>query len=142
MLFQTLDAIRQKSKPVRDQYALLFAVVSTLVIGGVWSLSLPSKLQSTDIAAVAGASTTAPFGGIWAEFRSKFTPPPITLEGVRLATTSATGTNTAINFQLSPENVASVNASSTPYFSPELENLPVTILIGTTSTERVSTSTP
>lgn len=146
MLFKTLDAIRQKPKPVRDQYAFFFAVLCTFLIAGVWSMSLPSKLQSTSLASVSGASTTAPFGGLWAEFRSKFTPPPVMVVPTTEATattptssapTTATVPVAALDLQLSQENMTTVNASSS---AAELnEVVPVTILIGTTTSTTVST---
>jgi hypothetical protein len=131
MLFKTLDALRQKPKPVRDQYALLFAVACTLVIGGVWSLSLPSRLSTTNLATVSAASTTVPFGGMWAEFRSKFSWAATPTAPVVGTTTEPVtdAPDDALDLELRQENITTVNASSAAAIPP-----PVTILIGTTST--------
>ncbi len=133
MLFKTLDSIRQKPKPVRDQYALLFAVICTFLIGGVWSLSLPSRLETAGGAASVGAaSTTLPFGGMWAEFKSKFTPAPIVIEETAIATSTSDAAPQqleALDLELSEGNISTINAAS-----GTARVIPVTVLIGTTST--------
>ena len=76
MLFQFLDNLRQKPKPVRNQYAFGFALCSTVIIAGVWSLSLPSRFASLGNTAAVGSATeaasTAPFAGLFNQLKEQF----------------------------------------------------------------------
>lgn len=121
MIYTFFDNLRTKPKAVRDQYAFLGAVCCTLMIGGVWSLSIPSRLStfttsatSTNVASVA----SAPLSGFFDQLKSQF-------KGVRkvvalpmaTSTDSQTATATteaALGLQLTPENrqTAKTNTSN------------------------------
>jgi hypothetical protein len=130
MLFKTLDALREKPKPVRDQYALLFAITFTFIIGGVWSLSLPSRLESVGTASAGAASTTLPFGGMWAELKSKFVQKPsLTAEMSTLSSTTDSVTPTqALDLELRQENIDNLRPSTSSVTAP-----PVMVLIATST---------
>jgi len=80
MFFRLLDFIRTKPVAQRQQYALGGAIVVTLAITGVWSLSLPDRfaaigerLGTTTEAATQTASV--PFSGLWQQLQSYFRDP-------------------------------------------------------------------
>ncbi len=124
MLFQILDTLREKPKAFRDQFALVASVICIVIVGGVWSLSLPARLAETGMAAAGSASTTmptAPFAGLLDQLKAQF-------EGIKAATiASSTVTNAvapvvststlreaeaALNLQINDENKAALEAST------------------------------
>ncbi len=128
MLFQFLDNLRQKPKPVRNQYAFGFALCSTVIIAGVWSLSLPSRFASLGNTAAVGSATeaasTAPFAGLFNQLKEQFAGAKEVMQQLPGATTTpATAANTvststqsdteaALNMQINEENKTALQASS------------------------------
>jgi hypothetical protein len=110
MFYKILDHIRTKPKPVRDQYAFGIALTASLLIAGVWSLSLPSRFAAPSVASVGVASTTAPFAGILGQIKEQFfgakallqTPPATTT-----VITTASSTTAALELEISAETKAS-----------------------------------
>jgi len=108
MLYTFFDKLRTKPKVVREQYALLGAVCFTLMIGGVWSLSIPARLGSV----AANASTTnvasAPLSGFVAQLKSQFKSARTGVTGPFATTTAtpsaASSAVAALGLQLTPEN--------------------------------------
>ena len=143
MLFQLLDTLRSKPKAVRSQLAFGAAVACIVLVGGVWSLSLPARLAQTGIAAAGGASSTlptAPFAGIFAQLKAQF-------KGVKDAVSSTTvpvvvtpdvssstlrDTEAALNMQINNENKAALDASSSSSMAGQSSGYG----FGTTSTPR------
>jgi hypothetical protein len=124
MIFQFLDSLREKPKAVRDQFALWASVVCIVIVGGVWSMSLPSRLAQTGVAAVGGASTTiptAPFAGFFDQLKAQFqgiqaaTIPTTTVPAAPASTVSSSSlrqTEAALNMQINDENKAAIEAST------------------------------
>ena len=158
MLFKILDSIRQKPKSVRDQYALGIAVCCTVLIGGAWTLSLPSRFAPTGVAAVGSASTTAvtsPFAGLIDQFKNQFKGAKAALEALPSATTTVsaatssalTETEAALNLQISSENrtelqnTATASSSSIPGygFATTTSATHQTIMIATSSDQATTT---
>ena len=153
MIFKTLDTIRQKPKRVRDQYAFGVAASLTLVIAGVWSLSLPSRFGSSNMASLSDASSTpvetAPFAGLIAQFKSQFQGMKAAIDSLPAATGTPSTTSTsssalseteaALNLQITEENRVGLGQSSSTAAStsePFRFAEPVqhqTIMIATTS---------
>lgn len=147
MLFQTLDNLRQKPKAVRNQYALGFALTLTLIIGGVWSLSLPARFANLgNVAAVGSASSTmetAPFSGLLDQLKHQFQSAKDVMQTVpQASSTETTGTNVstttqmeteaALNLQINDENRARLEQTSSSHSTPAASS-GQTILIATTS---------
>lgn len=72
MIFRWLDKIRQKPKPVRDQYAFIFTLVLVGIVAGVWSLSIPGRLLSIADFDDGKQTASAPFSGLWQNIKSQF----------------------------------------------------------------------
>jgi hypothetical protein len=129
MIFQYLDYLRTKPKETRQRVAFFVALGLTLVVGGIWSLSLPTRFADTsDLATTEG---TRPFAGFidgikdqWGAIRNQ--------AGTIAATvsTSTASTSDLINLE------SLLAATSTP--APAAQPAPKPILIGTTS----ATGTP
>ena len=118
MLFKILDNIRSKPKYVRDQYALGIAVFCTVAIGGVWSLSLPSRFAGdSQVAALASTTNAAPFTNFFTQLKHQFAGIKDGIKNVPVATTtkqtSASSTESALDLQLSDENKAQIKATET-----------------------------
>lgn len=101
MLLRVIEKIRQKPKSVRQRYAFVFTVAFTAMVTGIWSLSLPARFASvqeefSDVAVVpATQSATAPFSGVWDQFKKQLinltddnNPTPAT--STEMSTTSST----------------------------------------------------
>ena len=152
MLFKFLDSVRSKPKPVRDQYALGIAIFCTFVIGGVWSLSLPTRFGG-DSQVAALASTTknaAPFANFFVQLKNQFSGVKEAINDLSQATTTApttaSTTEAALGLQLSDENKQQIKASSTENSGSNIHFGTTTIMSTTTqkqaaSTTRATTST-
>lgn len=119
MLFETLDKIRTKPKSVRDQYAFVAAVVFTVVLTGVWILSLPSRFSviTTEVATV--NTKTAPFARLISQVKDQF---GAAKESVATIITAASSTAT--------NGFATSTSVSSELDGP---GRPVAILIGSSS---------
>lgn len=115
MLLKFLDKLRTKPKHVRDQYALAFACMFTLLIGGVWSTTLPSRLSSaSSVANVSATTNAAPFSNLVNQLKSQFSDSLDKKPEQIASSTSATSTTEeALDLKLSDENMANVKSSST-----------------------------
>ncbi len=151
MLFKFLDHIRSKPKHVREQYALGIAIFCTMAIGGVWSLSLPSRFASeSQVAAVGSTTTPAPFSNFFSQLKAQFTSVKKGIDELKVATstiplTVASSTEAALEMQISAENIELIkdkqaSATSTEFqFGAETNATttvapkPQPIMIGTTS---------
>ena len=147
MLFQFLDTLRQKPKSVRNQYAFGFALSCTLIISGVWTLSLPSRFANIgSVAAVGSASSTiasAPFAGLFNQMKEQFAGAKEVIKSLPTATSTAEGVSTstapvsAFTPILTDENKAALLASTTVttelYQATATSPAQQTILIATTS---------
>lgn len=143
MLHKTLDSIRQKPRSVRDQYALGIAVCCTVLIGGVWTLSLPSRFSQT--AALGNASTTesaSPFSGLINQFKDQFKSAKAAIGTLPIASTTVAATSSVgeaenpLNFKLTDENKAELQLISSSSRTSE----PVIYGMGMTSTTSVPSS--
>jgi len=119
MLFKILDNIRSKPKPVRDQYALGIAVFCTLAIGGVWSLSLPSRFGDVQqVASLASSTNAAPFTNFFTQLKNQFSGVKEALDEFPKATTTpqstASTTEAALELKLTDENKDQLNGTTTP----------------------------
>jgi hypothetical protein len=127
MLFQFLDNLRTKPRQTRERVAFLTALSFTLIIAGVWTLTLPARF--TEQSGVVSTGTT-PFAGVWNGFREQFG----SLKEQASAITSAidTSTSTATSTELATSSdmidLNELLSSTTIDTTPK----PV-ILIGTTS---------
>jgi len=134
MLFETLDKIRSKPKQVRDQYALGIAVACTVILVGVWSLSLPSKFSSLSGTVGNHATGSAPFSGLINQVKDGFGS---VKNSVASVINSATSTITGVDVSATP--------TSTPTTSIATKNTrlshPVSILVSTTTSSRSSSTT-
>ncbi len=119
MLFKILDSLRSKPKYIRDQYALGIAVFCTLLIGGVWSLSVPSRFASeSQVAALASTTGAAPFSNFFTQIKNQFGGVKAVIENLPQAPStaplsSASSTEAALNLKLSAENKDTMNNTST-----------------------------
>lgn len=118
MLYKILDTIRAKPKAVRDQYALGTAVLCTLLITGVWSLSLPSRFTTTSLAAAGAASSTSPFSGLIGQIKKQFAGAkekvqPMPVPVIVAPPTVASSTADALELQLSDETKAGIESGTT-----------------------------
>jgi hypothetical protein len=110
MLFKILDNLRSKPKHVRDQYALGIALFCTFVIGGVWSLSLPSRFGGdSQVAALASTTNAAPFSNFFTQLKSQFIDIKDTIDNLPVATSTrpvsiASSTEAALELKITPEN--------------------------------------
>lgn len=149
MLFKILDNLRLKPKHVRDQYAFGIAVFFTLAIGGVWSLSLPSRFAGeSQVAALASTTNAAPFSNFFTQLKEQFQGVKKAMTELPQATTTAplsaaSSTAAALDLELTQENkdaLASTSLGSAPfeYNSSGTKAAPTTakerqIMIATTS---------
>jgi hypothetical protein len=106
MLFRTLDKIRKKPKPVRDQYAFGIALAFTAILVGVWSLSLPARFTNLAGGKNEANTSSAPFSNLVKQFKQGFgtakdsvasaiiaASSTITTEGGNSVTTSTSSTS-------------------------------------------------
>ncbi|MBY0537857.1 hypothetical protein K2P47_00475 [Patescibacteria group bacterium] len=147
MLFKILDNIRQKPKHIRDQYALGIAIMCTLMIGGVWSLSLPARFGGdSQVAALASTTNAVPFANFFTQLKNQFSGFSEAIDELPKATTTqdsiASTTQAALELQLSDENKQQIIASSTETriefgtgatTSSAFENSGKPVLVATTS---------
>lgn len=117
MIYKIFDTLRTKPKSVRDQYAFGIAVICTFVIGGVWSLSLPSRFAHTGVAAASAASSTSPFSGLFGQIKKQFVTAkeniaPDQVTEIVVPPSIASTTADALGLQLSAENRADIASSS------------------------------
>ena len=124
MLFRTLDNLREKPKAVRQRIAFLTAISFTLVIGGIWTLTLPARFADETLAQSEG---TKPFAGMFSGFREQFSALRQQASAVVGAVSSTTATTTVATTS-DMIDIRTLIATSTP---PEPQ--PTPILIGTTS---------
>jgi hypothetical protein len=118
MLFTFLDTVRSKPKHIRDQYALGMAVICTLVIGGVWSLSLPARFAGeSQVAALASTTNAAPFANFFTQLKNQFSGITEVIDELPAGTSTpasiASSTEAALDLKLSEENKEQIRASST-----------------------------
>jgi hypothetical protein len=117
MLFKIIDDIRTKPKPVRDQYAFMIALFCTLAIGGVWSLSLPSRFApDSQVAALASTTNAVPFSNFFTQLKNQFRGVTEQMDAVATTTaqlSAASSTEAALDLQLSPENKDKIKANET-----------------------------
>jgi hypothetical protein len=118
MLFKFLDTVRSKPKHVRDQYAFGIAIAFTLVVGGVWSLSLPSRFAGgTQVAALASTTNAAPFANFFTQLKHQFSGVKSAIDELPKSTSTpssiASTTEAALELKLSEENKEQIKASST-----------------------------
>lgn len=108
MLYTFLDNLRSKPKASRDKYAMLGAICCTLVIGGFWSLSIPTRLSSMASTASTTSVASAPVSGFFTQLKSQFKSAskvvalptmPDTLPDSAAASAAA-----ALQLELTPEN--------------------------------------
>ncbi len=127
MLFRTLDNLREKPKAVRQRIAFLTAISFTLVIGGVWTLTLPARFADETLAQSEG---TKPFAGMFSGFRDQFSALRQQASAVvgAVSSTTATTTTTTVATTSDMIDIRTLIATSTPP-----EPVPAPILIGTTS---------
>ncbi|MFN3692967.1 MAG: hypothetical protein ACK4SL_02600 [Candidatus Paceibacteria bacterium] len=114
--------MRQKPKAVRQRVAFLTALSFTLLVGGVWTLTLPARFSSTE--ALAQSEGTKPFAGLWTGFRDQFSN--LRQQAGAIVSTMPTTTPATT----SPEMIDIRTLIST---STEPTPVPTPILIGTTS---------
>jgi hypothetical protein len=121
MLFKYLDHLRTKPKEARQRVAFVAALGLTLVVGGIWSLSLPARF--TDSSDAATADGTRPFAGFvngvkdqWGTIRNQ------AQTIVTTVSTTTASTSDLINLEAL---LAATSSEPVP--------TPAPILIGTTS---------
>jgi len=128
MLFQYLDTLRQKPKQARNQYAFGFAVGCTLLIAGVWSLSLPARFANLGGMAAVGSApetvSTTPFSGLVDQLKQQFAGAKDAMQAIPQATTTSAQmpggvssstqieTENALHMQINEENKTALQASS------------------------------
>jgi len=71
MLFRILNALRQKPKHVRDQYAFGGAVIFTAIVMGVWSLSLPARFSTVAQGVSEAQPAAAPFSHMFSQLKEQ-----------------------------------------------------------------------
>ena len=120
MLFKYLDHLRTKPKEARQRVAFFTALALTLVIGGVWSLTLPARFANTgDLASAEG---TRPFAGFFNGLKDQWG----TLRNQASTIAATVGTTTATSTEMI--NIETLlEGTSTPSVKP------TPILIGTTT---------
>ncbi|MCU0678398.1 MAG: hypothetical protein MUF19_02290 [Candidatus Pacebacteria bacterium] len=121
MIFKYLDHLRTKPKEARERVAFLTALGLTLVIGGIWSLTLPARFANTDT--LATTEGTRPFAGFingikdqWGSIRNQAQTIASTVS------TTTASTSDLINLEAL---LAATSSEPVP--------TPTPILIGTTS---------
>jgi hypothetical protein len=121
MLFRILDQLRARPKGVRQRYAFASALIITLLIGGVWSLTLPARFAQTDSQLAAG---TIPFGGFFDRIKDSWQSlvPPA-------APTTETEAVDTITTTIDALSLLGSTTSTTTRPTPA-----VPVMIGTTST--------
>lgn len=150
MLFKILDHIRSKPKHNREQYAFGIAIFCTMAIGGVWSLSLPSRFAGdSQMAAVGSTTNAAPFSNFFTQLKQQFTSVKAGINALPVATTTlvsvASSTEAALEMQISPESIEKIKEQEATDISNDvqfytgaqasttLEPKAMPIMIGTTS---------
>ena len=135
MLFQFLDHLRTKPKPLRQRYAFSFALLFTALIGSVWAFTLPARFAVEENSDVAAAGS-APFAGLWQQFKDQVSAvrtTPAATEPVATATPS-----TATTTQIDAVDLISTTTSDGTRVA--LQPAPKPVLIGTTTSATVSTT--
>jgi hypothetical protein len=124
MLFKYLDHLRTKPKEARQRVAFVAALGLTLVVGGIWSLSLPARFADTsDLAAAEG---TRPFAGFIDGIKDQWGA--ISNQAGTIAATVSTSTASTSDL-INLETLLATTSTPTPAPQPA----PKPILIGTTS---------
>ena len=123
MLFRTLDNLRQKPKAVRQRVAFLTAASFTLLVGGIWTLTLPAKFTSSEL--LAQSEGTKPFAGLWTGFRDQFSNLRQQAGAIVSTMPTSTPATTTPSEMIDIRSLISTSTEPTP--------APTPILIGTTS---------
>ncbi len=131
MLFRLLDGLREKPRHVRQRFAFMFALTLTLLVGGVWTLTLPARFLATE-APETQASAVAPFASLWGTMKDQFGAMKQQATAI-VASTTASSTSTTTPESKTFDAMTLVSTSTPPAPRPQ------PILIGTTS---ASSSTP
>lgn len=137
-MLRWIERTRKKPKAVRDQYALLVAVLCTGVIALAWSFSLPTRFQAlvmeADTAAESSEESRSAFGQF---FKNTKEQAAAALDAARSGSTagenasSSESTDTTANKE--PRAPWNVQASTTTETSFSSAVVPRTVLIATTS---------
>jgi hypothetical protein len=96
MLFTFLDETRKKSRAVRQRYAFLSAATFTLIVAGLWTLSLPTRfvaLTAVSSSTVSEAAAASPFANMWNQIKSQVSD--ISFPSLKGATSTASSTSDA-----------------------------------------------
>jgi hypothetical protein len=124
MFFRLLDTARTKSHEARKRIAFGVAMIVTVLVGGIWTMTLPARFSGDSLA----SEGTKPFAGLVAGFRDQFSflrqQAGVITSGMPVATTTDTATSILID-------VEALLASTTLDVPPDPVATP--ILIGTTS---------
>jgi len=145
MLLRTIENIRRKPKAVRQRYAFVTAATFTLLVAGVWSLSLPARFNAVQQGVIITASpervssqaASVPFSGVWSQFKQQLsnlgsqatsTASEVTEPGLMLDVPAATTTSSE------DTSVLLESGSTIRFGTSQPSNDSPTILLGTTST--------
>ncbi len=118
MFFKFLQETRSKPKHIRDQYAMVFALMFTVLVGGVWSLSLPARFSTADqVAAAASSSNPVPFANFVNHFKNQFLGLKQELEEIKPVDpnqnkTTASTTEDALQLKITEENMQKIKNST------------------------------
>jgi len=139
MFFEFLDALRAKPKPIRERYAFVFAIGFTVMIGGVWSLSLPGRFATvTDTAT--STPGEAPFAGLWREFSEQVSSLRTQTAAIPVAPAATTTGSTSVNRVDAVSLIATTSADGSLVPLPPPPPAPKPVLIGTTSPDGATTT--
>ncbi len=136
MLFDYLDNLRKKPKPQRQRYAFAFALSFTLIITGIWAVTLPGRFTPPDeVAANAGE---APFAGLWRQFKDQVAS--VRTQTAAVAPGAASSTESTATTSNRVDAVSLIATTSEDGVLVPLPPPPKPVLIGTTSPELATTS--
>jgi hypothetical protein len=136
MFWRTIEAIRQKPKAVRKQYAFFVTVVFTAVVTGFWVLSLPARFVAVQESVLSESSLpptqTAgiPFATMWNQFKDQLRT-AITPTQTPIAATSSVSTPSNND---SPQTVQLESGSTITFGTQESGTSSPSVLLRTTGT--------
>ena len=151
MLLRAIENVRQKPKAVRQRYALVVAVAFTVVVTGIWSLSLPGRFTAvhdgmmTASPEMKSQTASAPFSGVWGQFKQQV----LGMTGENTATPRADNDlqmmidNSAVlvSPEPKPDSVLLESGSTIRFGTDESKTDSPAIMLGTTTGSTSVTST-
>jgi hypothetical protein len=119
MLARLIRSVRQKPKPIRDQYAFWTAILFTVLVGGVWGFGLSGSVN-TDVSSVQQPDSAGVFSSFFDEIGGKLSEVTDSISAISEPEESSpvVATSSVRSTSSQPLDMNAIFATSTPVAEP------------------------